>query len=115
MAAWRMHTLDARIADDRGALAAATQAGNAPLELNALLYGITDLTEAGLVEEAAKWFERFRARAADGHPPGGGQRGWGVSGPAPPTCTSRCTTRSSSSSTRASTCCRASTRRHHRS
>jgi tetratricopeptide (TPR) repeat protein len=69
MAEWRMHTLEARIADDRGALAAATQAGNAPLELNALLYGITDLTEAGLVEESAKWFERFRARANDVHQP----------------------------------------------
>ena len=65
MAEWRVHTLDDRVADDRAALGAAQRAGNAALELNALLYGITDLTEAGLVSEAAEWFERFRARAAD--------------------------------------------------
>ena len=44
---------------------AARRAHNASLELNALLYGITDLTEAGLISEAAEWFERFRTRAAD--------------------------------------------------
>jgi DNA-binding SARP family transcriptional activator len=65
MAEWRVHTLEDRIADDRAAREAAARAGNASLELNALLYGITDLTEAGLISEAAAWFERFRARAAD--------------------------------------------------
>jgi tetratricopeptide (TPR) repeat protein len=64
MAAWRLHTIDERVADDRAAADAAHRAGNKSLELNALLYGVTDLTEAGLVSEAAAWFERFRARAA---------------------------------------------------
>ena len=64
MAEWRMRTIDERVTDDRAAADAARRADNKSLELNALLYGITDLTEAGLVSEAAEWFERFRARAA---------------------------------------------------
>jgi hypothetical protein len=32
--------------------------------MNALLYGIADLTEAGLVDEAEQWLEDLRARAA---------------------------------------------------
>ena len=65
MAEWRLRTLDERVTDDRAAAGAARRAHNASLELNALLYGITDLTEAGLISEAAEWFERFRTRAAD--------------------------------------------------
>jgi hypothetical protein len=65
MAEWRVSTLEDRVADDRAARDAASRADNASLELNALLYGITDLTEAGLISEAAGWFERFRARAGD--------------------------------------------------
>ena len=33
--------------------------------MNALLYGISDLTEAGHVDAAARWFERFHRRAAE--------------------------------------------------
>lgn len=65
MSSWRLGMLDARLADDRAALDAARRAHSTPLEMNALLYGITDLYEAGLVDEAAAWLDRFRRRAAD--------------------------------------------------
>ena len=69
MANWRRDLLEERIAADRAALADAERAGNAHLELNALLYGVTDLTESGNIEEAGTWFTRFRARGADVHLP----------------------------------------------
>ncbi len=54
-----------RIDVDRAALEQAERARNPHLELNALLYGISDLTEAGHVDAAARWFERFHRRAAE--------------------------------------------------
>jgi DNA-binding SARP family transcriptional activator len=65
MASWRLDLLDERVESDRAALAAAEQARNHALALNALLYGITDLTEAGQIMEADEWFRRFRSRAAE--------------------------------------------------
>ena len=57
--------LSERIDVDRAALEQAERARNPHLELNALLYGISDLTEAGHVDAAARWFERFHRRAAE--------------------------------------------------
>jgi hypothetical protein len=65
MASWRLDLLEERLADDRAAAAAASRAQSAPLELNCLLYGITDLTEAGEIAEAAAWLDRYRVRAAE--------------------------------------------------
>lgn len=69
MASWRRDYLDERIEADSQARANATRAGSLALELNALLYGITDLLEAGRLDESDEWFERFRARAARLHQP----------------------------------------------
>jgi DNA-binding SARP family transcriptional activator len=57
--------LPERLDADRAALDSAERARNPHLELNALLYGISDLTEAGDVESAARWFERFHRRAGE--------------------------------------------------
>ena len=65
IAHWRRDLLAERLDADRTALAAAEQAHNPHLELYALLYGITDLTEAGNIDEARRWFERFRRRASE--------------------------------------------------
>jgi hypothetical protein len=65
MSNWRVHLLDARLAADRHALAAAEKSGSKHLQLNALLYGISDLTEAGEILEAYKWFVRLRTLAAE--------------------------------------------------
>jgi hypothetical protein len=68
--AWRIahgqrDLLQERLEVDRRALEHAERAHNPHLELNALLYGISDLTEAGHVDAAARWFERFHRRAAE--------------------------------------------------
>ena len=60
-----MHLLDARLAADRHALAAAEASGSQHLQLNALLYGIADLTEAGDIPEAYRWFLRLKSLAAE--------------------------------------------------
>lgn len=65
MSNWRVHLLDARLAADRQALAAASASGSKHLQLNALLYGISDLTEAGEIGEAYAWFVRLRTLAAE--------------------------------------------------
>lgn len=65
MSNWRVHLLDARLAADRHALAAAEKSGSKHLQLNALLYGISDLTEAGEILEAYTWFLRLRTLAAE--------------------------------------------------
>ena len=64
MANWKVHLLDERLDADRQAWAAAAQSDSTHLQMNALLYGIADLTEAGLVHEALEWLERLRVRAA---------------------------------------------------
>jgi hypothetical protein len=63
MANWQLHMLDARLAADRQAFAAAEAAGSKHLQLNALLYGITDFTEAGDIEQAYRWFLRLKSLA----------------------------------------------------
>ncbi|MBI5087643.1 MAG: AAA family ATPase, partial [Actinobacteria bacterium] len=65
MSNWRVHLLDARLAADRHAFAAAEAAGSKHLQLNALLYGISDLTEAGQITEAYRWFLRLKSLAAE--------------------------------------------------
>jgi len=64
MANWNVRLLDERLDADRRAWAAAAQSSSTHLQMNALLYGIADLTEAGLVHEALEWLERLRERAA---------------------------------------------------
>ena len=64
MANWNVRLLDERLDADRQAWAAAEQSDSTHLQMNALLYGIADLTEAGLVHEALDWLERLRVRAA---------------------------------------------------
>jgi DNA-binding SARP family transcriptional activator len=61
----RRDLLRERLDADCAALDYAERARNPHLELNALLYGISDMTEAGDVESAARWFERFHRRAAE--------------------------------------------------
>ncbi|MGE0000165.1 MAG: BTAD domain-containing putative transcriptional regulator, partial [Ilumatobacteraceae bacterium] len=65
MSNWRVHLLDARLAADRQAFAAAEAAGSKHLQLNALLYGISDLTESGNIPEAYRWFLRLKSLAAE--------------------------------------------------
>ena len=63
MANWKVNLLEERLDADRLAWAAASQSESTHLQMNALLYGVTDLTEAGLVHEAMEWLERLRVRA----------------------------------------------------
>ena len=65
MSNWRVHLLDARLAADRHTLAAAEASGSQHLQLNALLYGIADLTESGDIPEAYRWFLRLKSLAAE--------------------------------------------------
>jgi hypothetical protein len=65
MSNWKVHRLEQRLDADRNAWEAASQSGSTHLQMNALLYGVTDLTEAGLVHEATEWLERLRVRAAE--------------------------------------------------
>ena len=90
MSNWNVHLLDQRLEADRQAWEAALQSGSLHLQMNALLYGVTDLTEAGLVHEATEWLELLRERPAA-------------------RCASRCTTRSSGSWTPPARSCRATT------
>jgi len=65
MSNWKVDMLDQRLAADRAAWDAALRSGSTHLQLNALLYGIVDLTESGRAEEGLEWLERFRIRAAE--------------------------------------------------
>ncbi|MCU1359920.1 MAG: hypothetical protein JWN99_1209 [Ilumatobacteraceae bacterium] len=65
MSNWRVHLLEARLAADRHALVAAEASGSKHLQLNALLYGIADLTEAGEITEAYSWFLQLKTLAAE--------------------------------------------------
>lgn len=65
MSNWNVRLLEQRLAADRQAWEAAALSGSLHLQMNALLYGIVDLTEAGLVHEAKQWLERLRDRAAE--------------------------------------------------
>ena len=64
MSNWQVTLLEQRLEADRRAFDAAQHSGNAHLQMNALLYGIADLTEAGLVDETEQWLEELRSRAA---------------------------------------------------
>ncbi len=63
MSNWQVDRLDVRLNAVRRGLEAATSSGHVHLQMNALLYGVSDLTEAGLFREATEWLDRFRELA----------------------------------------------------
>jgi DNA-binding SARP family transcriptional activator len=65
MSVWRIHTLDQRLRTDLAAHAAAAASGRLHLQLNAMLYLVSDLFEAGRVAESNAWFARLRSLAAE--------------------------------------------------
>jgi hypothetical protein len=64
MSVWRVDLLDERLRSDFAAQQAAVQSGRVQLQLNALLYLVSDLEEAGRIDEAEHWFGVVRELAA---------------------------------------------------
>jgi DNA-binding SARP family transcriptional activator len=60
MSVWRVDLLEQRLQSDVAARAAADQSGRVHLQLNSLLYLVSDLAEAGRQAESDAWFQVLR-------------------------------------------------------